>query len=84
MQHTRPFGGLNGENNMHMKDWLVRVCREGRFVEIGQVSETSESLARCAALSRYGVTEDDIATGGVRARGAAIYPDEDFEVSPFG
>ncbi len=69
---------------MHMKDWLVRVGREGGFVEIGQVSETSEPLARCAALSRYGVTEDELTTGGVRPRGAAITPDEDFEVSPLG
>ena len=79
-----PLWGNPGENSMHMKDWLVRVAREGSFVEIGQVSETSEPLARCAALSRYAVTEDDIAAGGVRPRGAAIYPDEDFEVSPLG
>lgn len=70
--------------HMRMRDWLVRVAREGDFVEVGQVSETSEPLARCAALSRYGVTEDELAAGGVRLRGAAIYPDEDFEVSPLG
>lgn len=66
---------------LSMKDWLVRVDREGGAVEIGQVSETKESLARCAALSRYGVSADDLTIGGVHPRGAAIYPDEGFEVS---
>ena len=42
------------------------------------------ALARCAALSLYGVTEDEVDAGEVRERGAFIYPDEDFEVSPAG
>ncbi|MFT3815578.1 MAG: hypothetical protein QM740_19780 [Acidovorax sp.] len=67
---------------MSMKDWRVRVVRNGGAVDIGKVSETTETLARCAALSRYGVSEDELAMGEVRARGASIYPDEDFEVSP--
>lgn len=68
--------------NVSMKDWRVTVVREGRTVVVGQVSETTEALARCAALSRYGVTEDEVALGEVRHRAAAIYPDEGFEVSP--
>lgn len=67
---------------MSMKDWHVRVLREGGAVNIGKVSETTETLARCAALSRYGVGDDELAFGEVRPRGASIYPDEDFEVLP--
>lgn len=67
---------------MGMKQWNVRVMREGQVLHMGQVAESTETLARCAALSRYGLSEDEVETGGVRPRGAAIYPDEDFEVSP--
>lgn len=67
---------------MGMRQWNVRVVREGRTVYIGQVAESSESLARCAALSRFGVSEDEICAGEVRGRAMVIYPDEDFEVSP--
>lgn len=67
---------------MNMKDWRVRVVRDGGAVEIGKVSETTVALARCAALSRYGVSEDELAVGEVRPRNASIYPDEDFEVFP--
>lgn len=66
---------------MAIKQWNVRVMREGQGQHIGQVTESTEALARCAALSCYGVSEDEVESGGVRARGAAIYPDEDFEVS---
>ena len=67
---------------MALKHWNVRVVREGRAIHIGQVSEANETLARCAALSRYGLSEDEVETGGIQARGAAIYPDEGFDVSP--
>lgn len=69
---------------MNMKDWWVRVIREGGAVTIGKVSETTEVLARCAALSRYGVSEDELDSGEVRSRGGSIYPDEEFEVLPAG
>ncbi|GAO20230.1 hypothetical protein ALISP_0050 [Alicycliphilus sp. B1] len=69
---------------MSVMQWNVRVMREGRAQHIGQVTEDSEALARCAALSLYGVTEDEVDAGEVRVRGAPIYPDEDFEVSPAG
>ena len=67
---------------MNMKDWRVLVVRDGVAVDIGQVSETDEPLARCAALWRYGVSEEEITVGVARRRGARIYPDEDFEVLP--
>ena len=65
-----------------MKQWNVLVCRDGHMVVIGQVAEQSEALARCAALSRFGVCEDEVANGEVRSPGSAIYPDEDFDVAP--
>jgi hypothetical protein len=65
-----------------MKQWNVAVCRDGRSVVIGQVTEQSETLARCAALSRFGVSDVEIASGEVWSPGSSIYPDEDFDVSP--
>ena len=86
LQRTPASGheqGKQGET-MGVKQWNVRVMREGQAQHIGQVAEDSEALARCAALSLYGVTEDEVDAGEVRERGAFIYPDEDFEVSPAG
>lgn len=65
-----------------LRKWNVHVIREGRSQYIGEVSESSEEMARCAALSRFGVGEDEIDTGGAPPRCVAIYPDDDFEVSP--
>lgn len=65
-----------------MKQWIVSVWREGRTVVIGQVSEESEPLARCAALSRFGASEDEVAAGEVRSPASVTLPNEDFGVSP--
>ncbi len=65
-----------------MKDWNVRVFREGRPVMLGQVSESKETLARCAALHKFGLGDDDLAMGEGGRDGMAIRPDDDFEVSP--
>ena len=62
--------------------WNVYVIREGRSQYIGEVSESSQEMARCAALSRFGVDEDEIDAGEFPPRCVAIYPDDDFEVSP--
>lgn len=69
---------------MTMKRWNVRVMRNGQAVHVGQVAESTETLARCAALSRYGLSEDEeeLERGHAGPRGAAIYPDEEFDVSP--
>lgn len=70
---------------MTMKPWNVRVMRNGQAVHVGQVAESTETLARCAALSRYGLSEDEAEErerDHVGPRGAAIYPDEEFDVSP--
>ncbi|MCM2296788.1 hypothetical protein [Rhodoferax sp.] len=64
------------------RKWNVHVIREGRSQYIGEVSESSEEMARCAALSRFGVGADEIDTEESPPRCVAIYPDDDFEVSP--
>lgn len=63
-----------------MKTWNVRVCRDGCVVNLGQVHERNEELARCAALSRFGVGGDELASGEARDGAEAILPDDDFEV----
>ncbi len=65
-----------------MKDWNVRVFREGRPVMLGQVSERNEALARCAALYKFGVGDDELVAGEGGRDGMAIRADDDFEVSP--
>ncbi|ASI68555.1 hypothetical protein BA022_08285 [Diaphorobacter nitroreducens] len=65
-----------------MKDWNVWVCRGGRSVVIGTVSEQDEPLARCAALSRFAVTEDELDSGEAPFTASAILPEGDFWVSP--
>lgn len=70
---------------MTMRQWNVRVMRNGHAAHIGQVAESTETLARCAALSRYGLSEDEaeeMAQDPNGQRGLAIYPDEAFDVSP--
>lgn len=64
-----------------MKPWNVRVMREGQGIHIGQVAESTEVLARCAALSHYGLSDDEVEADGSRVRTTALYPEEDFEVS---
>jgi hypothetical protein len=44
---------------MTMKQWNVRVMRNGQATHVGQVAESTETLARCAALSRHGLSEDE-------------------------
>lgn len=59
-----------------MKTWNVRVHTNPPF-DLGQVHEENESLARCAALSEFGIPEDedtDPARRGIRS-------DDDFDVS---
>lgn len=62
---------------MNIKTWNVVVNRGSETQTLGQVHETSEELARCAALSKYGISEDEAEEGTTR-RG--IYPADDFSV----
>ncbi len=64
-----------------MTTWNVGVHRPGCTLEIGQVQARTEALARCAALSRWGVSEDELQTGTVDLQ-QAITPADDFDVSP--
>lgn len=68
------------EMDRGMRSWNVRVIRGGHAIHIGQVTESSEALARCAALSRYGISENEIEAKNGHLR-AAIYPDEEFDAS---
>lgn len=57
--------------------WNVRV-HTFPPVDLGQVRETNEELARCAALRQFGIREDedtDPTRKGIRI-------DDDFDVSP--
>ena len=64
-----------------LKRWNVYLRRKGRLRYIGEVSERQEALARCAALSRYGVSDEEIAAGERGSPDRAIYPDDEFSVS---
>lgn len=59
--------------------WAVSVVRAGRTAVLGQVTESTEPLARCAALHRFGVCPDDGDT--VPADGHCIFPEESFDVA---
>ena len=48
---------------MAMRHWTVVVHKFDGPKTLGSVQEDSEELARCAALSKYGITEDDDAEG---------------------
>ena len=63
---------------MAFKNWNVRVHLKTGSVNLGQVGEDSEELARCAALSKFGTHQDydtDPTARGIRA-------DDEFDVSP--
>ena len=58
---------------MSMQQWNVRVVRDGEAVHIGKVGESTEALARCAALSRFGLSEDAVVIAyGMLAAGWAM------------
>lgn len=61
-----------------MKTWNVQVHRNGGVKQLGQVHEATEELARCAALSKYGISEDEAEEGTLRP---GIYPADEFDVS---
>lgn len=64
------------------KKWNVYVTRDDRVQYIGEVHESNEALARCAALSRFGVTEEEVESGEALSISGVIYPNEVFEVTP--
>lgn len=64
-----------------MKTWNVHVTRQQQTFHLGQVQEDTEALARCAALSKYAVADDDeffeVGEGVL-----GIKSDDDFAVTP--
>jgi len=71
----------NPANPRALQLFNVRVHRASGSRYIGQVSEKDESLARLAALSLYGLAEEDVAPG-TEPNGNAIFPEEEFDVAP--
>ena len=61
-----------------LKTWDVYVVRDGHPQCLGQVRERTESLARCAALHRFGVGDDPSEPGEADD---AIGPEDEFQVS---
>ena len=63
---------------MAFKNWDVRVHLKTGSIHLGQVGEESEELARCAALAKFGIPEDEDTDPNRRG----IRADDDFDVSP--
>ena len=63
---------------MAMKTWNVRVHLKTGSMHLGQVGEESEEIARSAALSKFGIPEDEDTDPNRRG----IRADDDFDVSP--
>lgn len=61
-----------------LKTFNARVHRTSGSLYIGQVNETNETLARCAALSKYGIPDDEDTDPTRRY----IRLEDDFDVSP--
>ncbi|CAM5563883.1 hypothetical protein [Eoetvoesiella caeni] len=64
------------------KEWKVYVRRDDKNLYLGSVSEINETHARHAALSQFGVNQDEIDAGEVREKGMNIFPEDSFSVSP--
>jgi len=63
---------------MPLKTWNVRVHLKTGSVSLGQVAESSEELARCAALSKFGIPDDEDTDPDCRG----IREEDEFDVSP--
>ena len=63
---------------MAFKNWNVRVHLQSGSVSLGQVGEANEELARCAALAKFGIPEDEDMDPNQRG----IRSGDDFDVSP--
>jgi len=57
--------------------WNVRVHTPAGLIDLGQVSEDTEDLARCAALAQFGIPDDEDTNPARRG----IRCDDDFEVT---
>lgn len=85
----QPTGGLNAAAKRRwseqMKTWNVYITRQKQTFHLGQVQENTETLARFAALAKYGVADDDDfyeVREGVPGGVFGIKSDDEFAVSP--
>lgn len=62
---------------MAHKTWNVRVHLNTGSAHLGQVGEETEELARCAALSKFGIPEDE----DVDPNRRGIRTDDEFDVT---
>lgn len=62
--------------------WNVLVVRDGLTVDLGQVQESTLQSARSAAISKFGVTEDEISVAFYTPDQLArmIGPEEEFDL----
>lgn len=88
-KNYQPTGGLVAAAKRswsnQMKTWNVAVTRQKQTFHLGQVQENTEALARCAALAKYGVADDDEffeVREGVPGDVLGIKSGDEFEVSP--
>ena len=69
---------------MSIKSWNVRVhpAGGGGSIELGQVHEDNEELARCAALSKFGIEGERATVHALDGNPVprCIYEDDDFDV----
>ena len=68
---------------MSMKRWSVRVNTSySRSFDLGEVFEENEELARCAALSKWSISEDEVLECESEGRDIplGILNDDDFDV----
>lgn len=61
-----------------MNEWRVVVAGVG---DIGSVSEETEALARCAALSKFGEEGERSSVAAQGGKREAIYENDDFSVT---
>ncbi|VVD75259.1 hypothetical protein PAQ31011_00834 [Pandoraea aquatica] len=66
-----------------MATWNVLVDRHPTSIYLGQVNEDTEELARCAALHKFGMSEDEYfdALNHGEEFPCGISPGDDFSVS---
>lgn len=64
-----------------MNTWNVYVERNGRSHYLGEVDESTEELARCAALSKFAIDDDEMweMLFGKQAR-EGIFSNDEFSV----
>ena len=67
-----------------MKEFFVVVHMTYGSFTIGSVFESTESLARCAALSKYGITDDEYYSDcDSCCERKYILPDDEFSVREY-